>query len=198
MSKYVVTISRQFGSLGRSIAKEMAEKLGVEFYDRDIVELAAKRMGQSLSTISETEEKAKSFFLRKKDPFSMGIYSISDEIFCVESNIIRDFADKESCIIVGRCGDSILKDYPNLLSVYIYAPYEVRLHNCTHELMMDEKTAVKMIKEVDIARSNYQRKYCPNVKTVFDNKDIMIDSGKFGVAKTADILCNIVRSQFSD
>lgn len=196
MEQYVVTISRQFGSMGRTIAAEMSKKLGIDYLDRDIVEATAERMGQSVKFISDEEEQSKSFFLKKIYPFNMGIYSITDEIFAVQKNIIRDMAKKESCIIVGRCADSILRDFENHLNIYIYAPYEARLHNCVHELMMDEKVAKKMIKEVDLARANYQKKYCPEVKSVFDNKDIMIDSSKFGIEGTADLLSQIVMSRW--
>ena len=197
MEQYVITISRQFGSMGRTIAQHLSEELGIEFYDRDIVEATAKRMGQSVKAISNAEESAGSFFMRKKYPFKMGIYSISDEIYAVQKNIIRDMAQKQSCIIVGRCADSILQDMPNHLNVYIYAPFEARLYNCTHDLMMDESTARKMIKEVDTARTNYQRKYCPEVKSVFDHKDLMIDSSKFGIDGTAKLLSGIVRERWA-
>ena len=198
MSKYVITISRQFGSMGRTIAAETAKLLDIEYLDRDIVEATAKRLGKSVKQISDEEENTGFFLLRKKYPFNMGIYSITDEIFAVEKNIIRDVASKQSCIIVGRCGDSILSDIENHLSVYIYAPYEARLHNCTHELMMDEKTARKMMKEIDIARTNYQKKYCPEVKSIFDHKDIMIDSSKFGIEGTARLLADIVRERWKE
>ena len=197
MEQYVITISRQFGSMGRTIAQHLSEELGIEFYDRDIVEATAKRMGQSVKAISNAEESAGSFFLRKKYPFKMGIYSISDEIYAVQKNIIRDMAQKQSCIIVGRCADSILQDMPNHFIVYIYAPLEARLYNCTHDLMMDESTARKMIKEVDTARTNYQRKYCPEVKSVFDHKDLMIDSSKFGIDGTVKLLSGIVRERWA-
>ncbi len=197
MEQYVITISRQFGSMGRTIAQHLSEELGIEFYDRDIVEATAKRMGQSVKAISNAEESAGSFFLRKKYPFKMGIYSISDEIYAVQKNIIHDMAQKQSCIIVGRCADSILQDMPNHLNVYIYAPFEARLYNCTHDLMMDESTARKMIKEVDTARTNYQRKYCPEVKSVFDHKDLMIDSSKFGIDGTVKLLSGIVRERWA-
>lgn len=196
MEQYVITISRQFGSMGRTIAQHLSEELGIEFYDRDIVEATARRMGESVKSISNAEESAGSFFLKKKYPFKMGIYSISDEIYAVQKNIIRDMAQKQSCIIVGRCADSILQDMPNHLNVYIYAPYEARLYNCTHDLMMDEATARKMIKEVDTARTNYQRKYCPEVKSVFDHKDLMIDSSKFGIDGTVKLLAGIVRERW--
>lgn len=196
MEQYVVTISRQFGSMGRTIAAELSKRLDVDYLDRDIVEKTAERMGQTIKVISDEEENAKAFFLRKVYPFHMGIYSITDEIFAVQKNIIRDMAKKESCIIVGRCADSILRDFKNHLNVYIYAPYEARLFNCVHELMMDERTARKMIKEVDAARENYQRKYCPEVNTVFDHKDIMIDSSRFGIEGTADLLAGIVEKRW--
>lgn len=197
MEQYVITISRQFGSMGRTIAQHLSEELGIEFYDRDIVEATARRMGESVKAISNAEESAGSFFLKKKYPFKMGIYSISDEIYAVQKNIIRDMAQKQSCIIVGRCADSILQDMPNHLNVYIYAPFEARLYNCTHDLMMDEATARKMIKEVDTARTNYQRKYCPEVKSVFDHKDLMIDSSKFGIDGTVKLLAGIVRERWA-
>lgn len=198
MSKYVITISRQFGSMGRTIASETAKLLEIEYLDRDIVEATASRMGKTVKQISEAEENTGFFLLRKKYPFNMGIYSITDEIFAVQKNIIRDIAAKQSCIIVGRCADSILSDFENHLNVYIYAPYEVRLYNCTHDLMMDEKTAKKMIKDVDDARTNYQRKYCPEVKSVFDHKDIMIDSSKFGIEGTARLLAGIVKEKWKE
>lgn len=176
----------------------MSEILGIDYLDRDIVETTARRMQQSVSLISDKEETAPSFFLRRRDPFNMGIYSITDEIFQVQRNIIRDMASRESCIIVGRCADSILRDYKNHLNIYIYAPYEVRLRNCVEELMMEEKTAKKMIREVDLARTNCQKKYCPEVKTVFDHKDLMIDSSKFGIGKTAALLSRMIRELWGD
>ena len=197
MEQYVVTISRQFGSLGRTIAEKMSELLQVEYLDRDIVEATAKRMRQSVSVISDEEENSKSVFLRRKYPLGMGMPSIQDEIFCVQKNIIRDFASKSSCIIVGRCADSILRDFKNHLNVYIYAPYEERLKNCTEVLHMDLKTAKKMMKDVDKARENYCKRYCTEVYTIFDNKDIMLDSSKFGVDGTARIITSIVKQRWS-
>lgn len=196
MAHYVVTISRQFGSMGRTIAEKMSKELGIDYLDREIVEAAAQRMGYPVKTVSEAEESAGTVFLRKRIPFNLGVYSVTDEIFEVEKNIICDRAMKESCIIVGRCADSILKDFENHLNIYVYAPYEARLHNCIHELMMNEKTARRMIKEVDTARENYQKRYCPEVSGIYDHKDIMINSSSFGIDQTAEILVDIVKSRW--
>lgn len=194
MENYVVTISRQFASFGRSIAQKMAEDLQIEFYDRDIVEATAKRMGQPVPVISNEEENSNSKFFRRKYPLGMGVANIQDEIFNVQTNIIRDFVKKESCIIVGRCAGSVLKDHARCLNVFIYSPYEYRLKNCTDVLYMDHKVARKMIKDVDKARENYRRRYWPEVDNDYDGYDIMIDSSRFGVDKTAEILTEIVKS----
>lgn len=196
MENYVVTISRQFASFGRSIAQKMSEELQIEFYDRDIVEATAKRMGQSIPVISNEEENSLPLFFRRKYPLGMGAANIQDEIFNVQTNIIRDIAKKESCIIVGRCAGSVLKDHARCLNIYVYSPYECRLKNCTEILQMDLKVAKKMIKEVDKARENYRYRYCPEVDNVYDGYDIMIDSSSFGVDRTAKILVDIVKDRF--
>ncbi len=196
MEKYVITISRQFGALGRTIAQQMSEKLGINFYDRDIVEHTAKRMGLPVSYISNEEERSGNFFEEKRYPLGMGPVSMQEELFQIQTNIIRDFAQKESCIIVGRCSDYCLRDMDRVLNIYVYAPVEKRIENCTSILGMDEKTARKMLQDVDKAREGYRRKYCKNMSDVFDNRDICIDSGKFGAEVTADLLCDIARSVF--
>lgn len=197
MKQFVITISRQFGSLGRTIAQKMSEELQIEFYDRDIVEETAKRMGLPVSVVSAKEENPNTAFFKRQYPLGMGVGSMQDEIFSVQENIIRDLAKKESCIIVGRCADSLLLDFENRLNIYVYAPVEARLKNCTEILKMDEKTARKMIREVDRSRELYHRRYCPEYNGPSTNKDIMIDSSRFGVDKTAEILVRIARDMFA-
>ena len=141
MDKYVITISRQFGALGRTIAQQMSKELGIEFFDRDIVELTAKRMGLPISEISKEEERHGGFFAERRYPLGMGPVSMQEELFQIQSNIIKDIAAMESCIIVGRCGDYCLRHVDRVLDVYVYASFEKRLENCKSILGMDEKTA---------------------------------------------------------
>jgi len=192
MDNYVITISRQFASLGRSIAQELSEILEIEFYDRDIVEATAKRMGLKISSVSKEEEVVKSRFFNRKYPLGTEVANIQDEIFNVQKNIIQDIAKEESCIIVGRCGNEVLKDHKKCLNVYIYASNEHRLDNCVNVLHMDPKVAKKMMKDVDKARENYRAKYCSDVKHVHDGYDILIDSSRFGVSESAKIIASIV------
>ncbi len=200
MKPFVVTISRQFASLGRTIAKDLSERLCVEFYDRDIVAMTAKRMGVTVQGVSHHDERPPhhNFLLRHKYLFNFGAYDINQEIFMVESNIIRDLADKGSCIIVGRCADSILKDRKNVLNVYIYSPFEKRLKNCVEELQMDEDDAQRKIKEVDEARDNFRKLYCEDAKSEFDHRHLMIDSSRLGVKGSASLLEFVIKDLFKD
>lgn len=196
MEKYVITLSRQFASMGRSIAQEMSDALGIEFYDRDIVEATAKRMGQPISKISNEEEISTMKFYRRMYPLGMGNANIQDEIFEVQRNIIRDVAGRESCIIVGRCANTVLSDFPRVINIYIYAPYEARLKNCIEHLQMTEKNARKMIKEVDSAREQYRKHYCKALTGPYDGYDLLIDSSKFGIHETAELLIDFVKKAF--
>ncbi len=195
---YVITIARQFGSLGRSISKELALRLGIPFYDRDLVEATARRMGQPISLISEEEESAKSHFFGRQYPLGMGLLSMQQEIFQVQKNIILDLVKKESCILVGRCANSILRNYPNSLHVYIYAPYEKRLENCIEELHMEPRLAQKYIRNVDRARENYHKKFGGQYEGSLDGYDLLIDSSKYGVEGTAEILYEIVEGKMKN
>ena len=106
----VITISREFGSGGREVGFRLAQKLGIPFYDRDIVEETAKRMGLPISVVSDKEEVSNFPYLRYLYPLGMVVPSMQDEIFQIEKNIIMDLADKGPCILVGRCADSILAE----------------------------------------------------------------------------------------
>jgi len=194
--KFVVTITRQFGSLGRPIARMVSENLGIEYYDRDIVEMTSKDLNLPVSAVSDVEESAKSAFFNMNYPLGMGTTSIQDSVFAVQKKIIVDLAERESCIIVGRCADHILEDYKNIIHIFIYAPYEARLKNCVERLNMRPDEAKKMIASVDKARESYHRHYCGYVMSDKEHKHIMIDSSLLGVEGTCDILTEIIRKRF--
>jgi len=146
--KYVVTIARQFGSLGRPIAKLMSKKLGVEYYDRDIVEQAAKKLNLPVSQIDELEEKVKktstNSYKRMMYPLGTQSSTEQDRIFEAQQNIMKFLVERESCIIVGRCSDFVLSDEENAVHIYIYAPYEQRVKNCVNDLHLSEEEAKKI------------------------------------------------------
>ncbi len=201
MEKFIITLTRQFGSLGRPIAQKMSEKLGIEFYDRDIVDKAAERLNLPVSKIDEQEEisqmtSSNGFFRMSLPLGSNKLVDTQDKIFATQENIIRFLTEKDSCIVVGRCSDFILRDEPNTIHIYIYAPYPMRVKNSVEELGLTEEEAKKMIREVDIARDAYHMNYAGFKPDDRNFKDLMVDSSLLGVEGTADLLVNLVRQKF--
>lgn len=201
-SKYVITITRQFGSLGRPIARKMSEILGIEYYDRDLVDKAAEQLRLPESVVDEEEESATQsaapFYLRRMQ-FPLGNKNTSarqDEIFEAQQNIIRFLADKETCIIVGRCSDFILGEKDKALHIYIYAPYEKRVENCVKDLGIEEREAQQLIVKVDEARDSYHMHYAGYLPDDKLHKNILIDSSVLGVDGTAEYLADLVKRRF--
>jgi len=194
MKHYVITLTRQFASQGRSIAQAMSRELGIEFYDRDIVEATAARLGLPVGTVSDAEDTHSTSYFRSIYPLGTGNLSIQDELFQTQSNIIRDLAQRESCIIVGRCADAVLRDRADTLNIRVYAPYEHRLWVCTTQLGMDERTAKKMIDRVDRSREQYHREYGGCEPDALSH--ILINSSRFTVQEAASTLCAIARRWF--
>lgn len=194
--KYIVTITRQFGSLGRPIAREMSEILGIEYYGRDIVEATSKKMNLPVSKISEHEETYSTSLFSMLLPLGSDSIAKQDEIYNVQKEVIREMAEKESCIIVGRCADYIFRDHRNVLNIYIYAPVDARYKNCVEVLKMKPEEATKMIYKVDKARTAYHKRYAKYAPGDLDSKQIMIDSSMLGVKGTAEVLAEIVQRRF--
>jgi cytidylate kinase len=197
MSKYVITITRQFGSLGRPIAKRLSEILNIEYYDRDIVEASAQKLNLPVSVISDQEESSSDFF---KMLFPLGTENSSNQkkIFETQSKIIQELADKETCIIVGRCSDYILRNEKNAFHIYIYAPLDARMRNCVDSLGMSTSEAEKMIMSVDKARLAFHKQYAKYSPGEPISKHIMVNSAFLGVEGTAQLLAYVVRKKFGE
>lgn len=202
MDKYIITITREFGSLGRPIAQRMSELLGVEFYDRDIVEETAKKLSLPTSVIFEKEEIAaepvsQNRFYKMAFPLGRAATASQDEIFEAQKNIINFLVDRESCIVVGRCADFILGEHENAIHISIYAPYADRVKNSIEELGLSEVEAKRIVKEVDTARDAYHMHYAGFTPDDKRFKDIMIDSSFLGVEGTAQYLVSLIQKKFN-
>lgn len=198
LENYVVTISRQFGSLGRPIARKMAKLLGIEYYDRDLVEQVVKKAGIEIGKDEVLDGLEGSPYEKMKYPLGTLPEKEQERIFQVQSDVILQIVKKESCIIVGRCSDYVLRNVDNHFSIFIYAPYEVRLQNCINELKLEPEEAKRMIASVDEARSSYILHYAKEYSEDFTNKDILIDSSLYGsVDETAEVLVKMVKRKFN-
>ena len=198
LENYCITISRQFGSLGRPIAKRIAEKLGINYYDRDIVDKLAKEMNLPVSQVDDGEELNNPGFSKMAYPLGKTTAEQQELIFEAQKKIIEEIAAKESAVFVGRCSDYILRNTNNHFSIFVYASKEDRLNNCVQSLHMTREEAEKMIEDVDDARESYNMHYAKAYSENVEYKDILIDSGLYGgVEDTADILVTMIRKKFN-
>lgn len=196
--KYVITVSREFGSLGRLIAEKAADALGIEYYDRDLVEMAARELKVDADAVGVHDEKIYSKFERMVYPLGANSSPIDQErLFDIQKSIILDLAEnKTPCIIVGRCADYILRERSNVINVFIYSAYEKRIENCINEFNMSFKEAQRMITRVDKARNAYHRFYTDHNLASHSGKDLMIDSGVYGVDGAVEIIKTAVKCRF--
>ena len=140
-AKIIYTIGRQFGSGGRKVGRTLAEKLGIPFYDKELLTLAAKDSGLSEALFHNADEKPTSSLLYSlvmgNYPMSSGALGfnempLNDQLFLIQSKTIKKIADQGSCVIIGRCADYVLRDNPNVISVFIHAPLEARVHRAVN------------------------------------------------------------------
>ena len=186
----VITIAREYGSGGRYIGKLIAEKLGIKLYDKNFIEEMADETGLSAEYIKENEQKRNVL-----DVFNNGYYSglsNADELFIKESEFIQDVASKESCIIVGRCADFILKDHKNVLKIFISSSMEDKIKRATEFYHMDKENAEKEINRINKLRENHYDYYTEKEWRNPSNYDICINSDSVGIDNSVDLICNIV------
>ena len=155
MKRIIITISREYGSGGRLIAKQLSENLGITFYDKQLIAEVAKKTGFSENFIRDTEHQ------RPTNSFLFDLYtsvatpSVPDQVFIAQAKVIKEAAAKESCVIVGRCADYILRDQPNVLRVFVHAPLDQRIRRAREEYGAAEDNLENYVIRQDKARASY-------------------------------------------
>ncbi len=184
-SKVVITISREYGSGGRYIGRIIADKLGIKFYDKDLVNLVSKEAGLSEEFIEENDQK------RNWGSSLNSSYNNDDKIFEAETRVIKQLSDKESCVIVGRCADYILKDNENVVKIFIYSNKEDKINRAIKYYNLEEKKAIKQIEKVNKERAKHYKFYTNQEWGKVNNYDFCINSS-IGTEKTADMICEYI------
>lgn len=186
MSIPVITIGREYGSGGRLIGEKLAQKLGIPFYDKELIMMAAKKSGLSEEYIRRTEQVKSASFLYSLYMTSQ-VLPMSDQIFLVQSNIIKDLAQKGPCVIVGRCGDYVLRDNPNCMNVFIHAPMEDRVRRARDEYGETAANMEDFVRKQDKKRASYYNYFSQNKWGNSKHYHLSISSS-FGMEKTVQIL----------
>ena len=186
----VITISREYGSGGRYIGKLIADKLGVKLYDKEFITKVAEETGLSEEYIENNEQKRDILAVLNNGYYS-GLNN-SDELFIKESELIKEVANKESCVIVGRCADFILKDKENVTKVFVYSNMKNKIERAVNIYGIHKNDAEKEIKKIDKLRANHYKYYTDKDWKDNSNYDICINSDTLGVEKVADLICKMV------
>lgn len=185
----IITIAREYGSGGRLIAQKVAEKLGLVYYDNEVIDLAAKELGIDVDTIRKaSEEKTSSFmYTMSSSAFTL---PLNDQVFAMQSKIIRHLAKHDSCIIVNGCADYILEDYDDVLTVFVHAPFESRVRRVQEDYKEDHENFKKFVMKKDKGRSNYYNYYTTKKWGQLKNFDLTINSD-LGIEEVADIIVKL-------
>jgi cytidylate kinase len=191
MSNRVITISREFGSGGRTIGKLVADKLGIPCYDAELIEKIAEQSGYSAEYIKqEVEYGSGGWFSAMFADRSAGLTN-QDKMFSIQSRIIEELAEEGPCVIVGRCADFVLRDKADCLNVFIHASMEKRAERIVKEYGERTESPEKRLKEKDKRRAAYHRFYTDMKWGHAQNYHVCLDSGEFGIEKCAEIIAQL-------
>ncbi|MCI8387092.1 MAG: cytidylate kinase-like family protein [Clostridiales bacterium] len=199
----IITIGRQYGSGGREIGEKLAKKLGIEFYNNELITLAAQKSGMAHAVLNEADEKATNsllYTLAMGSSFFSGNAGmtfdmpINDKLFVTQSEIIKNLADEKSAVFIGRCSDYVLRNYPNLLRLFIHAPLDFRTAHIAerHDITLDK--AKELAIKTDKRRANYYNYYTGQKWGRIDNCDIAIDSSRLGIDGTVETLAGYIEA----
>ena len=205
MKQFVVTIGRQPGSGGKEVAEVLARELGVKVYDKALLQEAAQASGFDASLFEKADEcESTSLF--------GGIFSIhgsiseyitggscidNDRLFEIQSETICDIAQSESCIIVGRCAEYVLRDHPAMLSIFLTADHADRVQRIMRGENLDHDAAVEFIEKNDKKRRSYHDYYATTLWGDAASYDVCINTSRLGIDGTVELIRHLVEKRFA-
>ena len=203
----VITMARQYGSGGKTIGAMLAKELGINCYSREILRMASEESGinERLFGMSDEKMKGAGWFKILSRPYDGELLSpeekgfVSEEnIFNYQAKIIKDLAEKESCVIVGRCADYALEDFDNCISVYVHAPFEDRIKRIENEYGIPNGKSKEMLMKKDKQRSSYYNYYSSNKWGDAKSYDLCLNSSYLGIDGSVDLIKKIIAMKESE
>ena len=207
MKKIVITIARQYGSGGRTVGEMLANELGIHYYDKELIKLASEESGINESLFLEADEK-----LRKRTMLlsSVNVYkgeligpessefTSMDNLFNYQAKVIKKLAETQPCVVVGRCADFVLKDYDNVLSVFVHAPHDFLMQEAAKVQPLKGKELEKFCAKEDKFRADYYKHHTGQEWTDAMNYDLCLDSSKLGFDKCVEAIKAHARVRFGE
>lgn len=190
--KTVITIGREFASGGAGIAQKLAETLGIPFYDKKLIALAAEETGFSQEFIRSNDEKKTNSLLYDLYNTSQNL-PINDQVLIAQFRLIKKLAEEGPCVIVGRCGNYVLREHPHALHVFIHAPMEERIRRAKEEYHITQANLESHIQRQDKARAAYYSLFATGKWSDPRNYHISLSSA-LGLERVVDLLANLAKS----
>ena len=198
----IITITRQYGSGGHEIGELLSEKLGIKFYDKELISLAAKESGVVPEIFEKADEKPANSLLYS---LSVGLYNygngfsttmgdlpLNDQLYIIQHKIIREKSESENFVVVGRCADYVLKDNPNVVKVYIYADIASRIKRAVARHDIEPARAKQAILKADKGRANYYSFYSGQKWGQVDNYDLCINTTNLSTDRAAELIVDYI------
>ncbi|MGM9934902.1 AAA family ATPase [uncultured Clostridium sp.] len=197
MKHIVITIGCEYGSGGPEIGKYLAEALGIEYYNRDLVDKVVEKIGVKRELVEEADTKSNVKY-EYETTYGPRYANLTNRVIYTQFEVIEKFAQKSSCVIIGRCSDYVLKDCRDCLNIFIYAPEEVRVQSVMEQNNVSEKEAREMVKYNDEQLHSRYNYITGTNRGDRHNRHMMIDSSVLGWAKTAKYIEQLVDLRFED
>lgn len=199
MAGSVITISRQYGSGGRFVGRKLSEKLGIPFYDNELISMAAKESGFAESLFENAEKNTTYSLLYSLSMFGTstgGMYGLplSDKVFLIQSDIIKKVAEQGPCVIVGRCADYVLRERNDVLHFFFYSDIENRMKRAMQYYGLEEKKAKEAIEKTDKKRAAYYNYYTGERWGEIKNYNLSLNTDSIGVDNCVDVLAKYVEA----
>lgn len=202
MDNVVITIARGYGSGGKTIGKMLAAELGIDYYDRELLKMASDESGINEYLFNKADEKLKSTLLFKiaRKVYSGELISpdsddfvSNDNLFNYQAKVIKELAENESCVIVGRCADFVLKDYKHVIKIFVHAPFESCVNTVIDMFGITRKEAEKKILTTDKHRSEYYKYYTGRDWDNAGNYDLCLNTDDLSYEKCVEIIKDFIK-----
>ena len=204
--KIVITIAREYGSGGRTIGEMLANELGIHFYDKELAKLASEDSGINEALFNTNDEKVKaSKLMQLLRPHNSELitpdsdeFTSEDNLFNLQAKVIRQLAERESCVIMGRCADYVLEDYDNVLSVFVHAPHDFKMEQAGLKISLKGKELERFIEKTDRQRAGYYKYHTGREWTDARNYDLCLNSAKLGFDKCVEEIISYMKVRFGE
>ncbi|MEG0856269.1 MAG: cytidylate kinase-like family protein [Terrisporobacter sp.] len=194
--KFVITVSREYGSGGGEIGRRLAEYFNIPCYDKELLTIVAKESGYCKEYFEKFDEKPMKVLSYFGFDNSVNVLPANHQLFLKQFNLIQKLAKEESCVFVGRAADYALRDYDNVINVFVHGKFEFRRKRAVEHHGIEEKVSANVVKKIDKERASYYKYYTDSTWGMATNYDISLDTSSIGIEEAIKLIINFVERKY--